>query len=66
MSGLYNFIQAGLFGAMYPYEYRPWANRIMWDTSGCCSQTDNKFWQIINALFGYQGERGLGAGRGQG
>jgi hypothetical protein len=56
-TGLYQ--QAGLFGIMYPYEWRPWSNRVLWDTSGCCNMYTNKFWELMRALFGYQGEHAL-------
>jgi len=55
VTGLGYFQAAGIFGPLYPYEARPWCNEIIWDTSGCCSSTDNKFWEIIKALFGYTG-----------
>ncbi|GAB4814914.1 hypothetical protein N2152v2_001960 [Parachlorella kessleri] len=53
VTGTGYFQAAGIFGPLYPYEDRPWCNEIIWDTSGCCSSTDNKFWEIIKALFGY-------------
>lgn len=61
VTGTSNFQAAGLFGALYPYEYRPWSNKILWDTSGCCSDQDG-FWAVIKALFGYTGEVPEGAG----
>jgi high-affinity iron transporter len=54
VNGTAFFQNAGLFGAMWPYEYRPWANKIMWDTSGCCNPNTNEGWALMRALFGYQ------------
>ena len=54
VNGTAFFQNAGLFGAMWPYEYRPWANKIMWDTSGCCDPNTNEGWALMRALFGYQ------------
>lgn len=54
VNGTAFFQNAGLFGAMWPYEYRPWANKIMWDTSGCCDPNTNQGWALMRALFGYQ------------
>ena len=54
VNGTAFFQNAGLFGAMWPYELRPWANLIMWDTSGCCNPDTNQFWAMMRALFGYQ------------
>ena len=33
---------------------RAWYNRILWDTSGCCS-VNSTFWSLVHALFGYTG-----------
>jgi high-affinity iron transporter len=54
VNGTAFFQNAGLFGAMWPYELRPWANKIMWDTSGCCDPNTNEGWALMRALFGYQ------------
>ena len=60
------FQQAGLWGPLYPYESIPWYNEIMWDTSGCCDDTTNKFWALVRALFGYTCERARGGAAGGG
>lgn len=54
--GTANFQSAGLFGVMYPYEWRPWSNLVLWDTSSCCNPDTNQFWALIRAMFGYQCE----------
>jgi len=50
------FQYAGLFGIMYPYEWRPWSNLIVWDVSGCCDPNTNDFWSLMRALFGWQAQ----------
>jgi hypothetical protein len=54
VNGTAYFQYAELFGTMWPYEWRPWANRVLWDTSGCCNPNTNEFWSLVRALFGYQ------------
>ena len=46
----------GWFGTMFPSTMRPWWNEAVWDTCGCCSDniTNNKFFGLVNAIFGYQ------------
>ena len=64
--GLLFFISAGLvslalsawqavgwFGTWAPETDRPPWNRTVWDTSGCCSQS-NQFFALMTAMFGYQ------------
>jgi high-affinity iron transporter len=51
--GVVFFTSAGLFGTTYPYEYAPWYNKILWNTSGCCDMYNNQFWSMMRALFGY-------------
>lgn len=51
--GVVFFTSAGLFGTTFPYEYRPWYNTILWNTSGCCDMYNNQFWSMMRALFGY-------------
>lgn len=38
------------------YSDRPWWNKHVWYTCECCSESvnGNKFFFIMNALFGYQ------------
>ena len=50
------FTYAGLFGVMFPYEWRPWSNLIVWDASGCCDPNTNEGWALLRALFGWQAE----------
>ena len=50
------FTYAGLFGVMYPYEWRPWSNRIVWDATSCCDPNTNEGWALLRALFGWQAE----------
>lgn len=49
----------GWFGVRYPVYDAPWWNVPVWDTSGCCSSdiTSNKFFGLMNALFGYSVRR---------
>jgi high-affinity iron transporter len=54
VNGTAFFQLAGLFGTMWPYEWRPWSNRVLWDTSACCDPNSNEFWALVRALFGYQ------------
>jgi high-affinity iron transporter len=54
VNGTAFFQNAGLFGAMWPYEWRPWANLIMWDTTSCCDPNTNQGWALMRAMFGYQ------------
>lgn len=46
----------GWWGTFYPTVNRPWWNQAVWDTCGCCSDSiqDNKFFGLVNAIFGYQ------------
>ena len=54
VNGTAFFQAAGLFGPMWPYEYRPWSNLILWDTTSCCDPNTNQFWALVRALIGYQ------------
>ena len=47
---------AGLFGALWPYEMRPWCNLIVWDATSCCDPNTNEFWSLLRSLFGWQAE----------
>ena len=42
----------GWFGTWDPPTDRPWWNRAVWDTSGCCP-TSNQFFALMTAMFGY-------------
>ena len=46
----------GWWGTMFPSTMRPWWNQPVWDTCGCCSDNiqNNKFFGLVNAIFGYQ------------
>lgn len=46
----------GWWGTMFPTSMQPWWNQAVWDTCGCCSDniTNNKFFGLVNAIFGYQ------------
>lgn len=51
----HEFQEADLFGG---YEgltqaSRPWWNKQLWDTSGCCNDKSNAFFGLARALFGY-------------
>jgi hypothetical protein len=41
---------------MFPSTMRPWWNQPVWDTCGCCNDNIqyNKFFGLVNAIFGYQ------------
>lgn len=47
---------SGLFGTMWPYEKRPWSNKVLWDVSSCCDPNDNEGWALMRALFGWQAQ----------
>jgi high-affinity iron transporter len=54
VNGAFFFQLAGLFGTMWPYEWRPWSNLLLWDASACCSADNNAFFGLMRALFGWQ------------
>jgi high-affinity iron transporter len=57
INGTMFFQIAGLFGTMFPYEWRPWANRVLWDVTSCCDPNTNQGWAMMRALFGWQGQQ---------
>ena len=54
INGTQFFSYAGLFGVMFPYELRPWSNRIVWNATSCCNPNTNQGWALLRALFGWQ------------
>ncbi|CAN8070144.1 unnamed protein product [Agarophyton chilense] len=42
------------FGAWEPAEERDWYNAVMWSTKSCCHDSENEFFAMLRALFGYQ------------
>eukprot|EP00889_Picochlorum_renovo_P005182 jgi/Picre1/32212/NNA_007558.t1 len=54
INGTAFFTGAGLFGVLYPYEWRPWSNLIVWDATSCCNPDTNQGWALLRALFGWQ------------
>ena len=53
INGTLFFSYAGLFGIMFPYEMRPWSNRIVWNAIDCCNPNTNQGWALLRALFGW-------------
>lgn len=53
INGTLFFSYAGLFGIMFPYELRPWSNRIVWNAIDCCNPNTNQGWALLRALFGW-------------
>ena len=53
INGTLFFSYAGLFGIMFPYEMRPWSNRIVWNAISCCNPNTNQGWALLRALFGW-------------
>jgi high-affinity iron transporter len=56
INGTAFFTGAKLFGIVYPYEWRPWSNLIVWDATGCCNPNTNQGWALLRALFGWQAD----------
>lgn len=56
VNGTMFFQEARLFGIMWPVEYRPWSNQIVWDCTACCNPNTNQGWALLRALFGWQAQ----------
>lgn len=53
--GFHELSEVGWFGTWGddPTK-RDWWNATLWSTADCCSDTDNEFFAMLRALFGYQ------------
>ena len=55
-TGISSWQKINWFGTFYPASMRPWWNQPVWDTCTCCNDSINvnKFFGLVNAIFGYQ------------